>query len=83
MRTSVFAVSLLALSVGAVEAQELKKGNLVGMHVSTIKLAAGVTMEKFTAFIVEKAFPRTRRPGPAGGTTRSGESGVRRRKALG
>jgi hypothetical protein len=50
MRTIVFTVSLLALSANAVHAQELKKGNVVGMHVSTIKLAAGVTMEKFTAF---------------------------------
>jgi hypothetical protein len=47
----------LALSASAVQPQELKKGNVVGMHVSTIKLAAGVTMEKFTAFFVEKAIP--------------------------
>ena len=57
MRTSVFAVSLLALLASAVHAQELKKGNVVGVHVSTIKLAAGMTMETFTAFIVEKAIP--------------------------
>ena len=50
-------VSLLALSASAAHAQELKKGNVVGIHVSTIKLAAGVTMEKFTAFFVEKAIP--------------------------
>lgn len=57
MRPSVFAVSLLALSATAVPAQELKKGNVVGVHVSAIKLAAGVTMEMFTAFFVEKAIP--------------------------
>jgi hypothetical protein len=57
MKTSVLAVLLMVLSSSAVHAQELKKGNVVGMHVSTIKLADGVTMEKFTAFFVAKAIP--------------------------
>jgi hypothetical protein len=57
MKTSAIAVLLIVLSASAVHAQELKKGNVVGMHVSTIKLADGVTMEKFTAFFAEKAIP--------------------------
>jgi hypothetical protein len=57
MKTSVFALSLIVVSTCAVHAQELKKGNVVGMHVSTIKLAPGVTMEQFTAFYVEKVIP--------------------------
>jgi hypothetical protein len=57
MKTSALAVLLTVLSASAVHAQELKKGNVVGIHVSAIQLAAGVTMETFTAFFVEKAIP--------------------------
>jgi len=57
MKTGVLAVAVLVASAVLVHAQELKKGNVVGMHVSTIKLADGVTIEKFTAFFVEKAVP--------------------------
>ena len=57
MRTSVLAVSLIALTSSVAQAQELKKGNVVGTHVMTIKLEPGVTLEKFTAFYVEKVVP--------------------------
>ncbi len=52
-------MSLLALSASAAHAQELKKGNVVGIHVSTIKLAAGVTMESLPPSSWRRPFPRT------------------------
>jgi hypothetical protein len=57
MMKTVLAGLLIVLSTSAVHAQELKKGNVAGMHVATIKPADGVTMEKFTAFFVAKAIP--------------------------
>ena len=57
MKTLVLTVTAMALAAMPARAQELKKGNVVGMHVSTIKLAAGVTLEQFTAFYVAKVIP--------------------------
>ena len=39
------------------EAQGLKKGNLVGTHVFSVKLAPGATMEQFADFYVRKLIP--------------------------
>jgi len=57
MKMGVLAVAVLVPSGVFSEAQELKKGNLVGTHVMTIKLEPGVTLEQFTAFYVDKAIP--------------------------
>ena len=37
--------------------QSLKKGNLVGLHVMTINLASGATMDQFQAFYIDKVIP--------------------------
>lgn len=60
MRKLILAGALL-LVVGTVGAQELKKGSLVGVHVMTVKLAPGVTIEKFTEFYVKKLIPQVER----------------------
>jgi hypothetical protein len=57
MKTQVIAVAVLAALPILAEAQELKKGNLVGTHVMTVKLEPGVTLEQFTAFYVDKVIP--------------------------
>jgi hypothetical protein len=57
MKTGVLVVGVLLASGAFAQAQELKKGNLVGTHVMTVKLEPGVTLEQFTAFYVEKAIP--------------------------
>lgn len=56
MRKIFLAVALLSM-VGTAAAQELKKGNLVGLHLMTVKLEPGVTMERFTEFYVRKVIP--------------------------
>ena len=60
MKKMILAVALLSM-VGTAEAQELKKGNLVGTHVMTVKLEPGVTIEKFTEFYVKKVVPEFER----------------------
>ena len=60
MKKMILAVTLLSM-VGTAEAQELKKGNLVGVHVMTVKLEPGVTIEKFTEFYVTKVIPEVER----------------------
>jgi hypothetical protein len=57
MKTFVMSVAVFALTGASTHAQELKKGNLVGTHVMTVKLEPGVTLEQFTAFFVDKAIP--------------------------
>ena len=49
-----FFIALFALSVTA---QPLKKGNLIGVHVATVELKPGVTMDQFKTFLSEKLFP--------------------------
>ena len=63
MKKMIVAVALLSLA-GITEAQELKKGNLVGTHVMSVKLEAGVTMEQFTDFYVKKFIPEFERHQP-------------------
>lgn len=41
---------VLILTSGFTFGQKLKKGNLIGTHVLTIELNAGVTMEQFLDF---------------------------------
>jgi hypothetical protein len=56
MRTLTLAAGLL-LFAGLGYAQELKKGNLVGVHNMTVKLAPGVTMEQFVDFYNKTVLP--------------------------
>jgi hypothetical protein len=49
-----FIIALFAISVTA---QPLKKGNLIGVHVATVELKPGVTMDQFKTFLSEKLFP--------------------------
>ena len=52
--TAVFAMILLnSVAFG----QELKKGNLVGVHTMDVKLEPGVTIEQFTDFYISKVIP--------------------------
>jgi hypothetical protein len=37
--------------------QSLKKGNLVGLHVMTVNLAPGATMDQFQTFFISKVIP--------------------------
>ncbi len=48
---------ILILSSGFLCGQTLKKGNLVGIHVITIELHPGVTMEQFQNFHLNKLIP--------------------------
>src|SRR4026208_2431593 len=68
MKMGVLAVAVLVTSGSFAEAQGLKKGNLVGTHVMTIKLEPGVTLEQFTAFYVDKAIPAAEKIWPGGGS---------------
>ena len=56
MKKMILAATLL-LFAGLTDAQELKKGNLVGTHLGVVKLAPGVTMEQFTEFYANKFRP--------------------------
>src|SRR5882762_5637342 len=56
MKKTILAVMLVHLAAVS-HAQELKTGNLVGIHVLTIKLEPGVTMERFRDFYVDKVIP--------------------------
>jgi hypothetical protein len=56
MRKGILVVGLF-LVAGSAAAQELKKGNLVGVHNVAVKLAPGATMEQFVAFYNAKLIP--------------------------
>lgn len=56
MKKTLAAITVLCFC-GIAEAQELKKGNLVGMHLLNVKLEPGVTIEQFTDFYVKKVVP--------------------------
>jgi hypothetical protein len=48
---------VLILTSGFIFGQKLKKGNLIGTHVLTIELNAGVTMEQFLDFYMGTLLP--------------------------
>lgn len=50
-------ISVLILIAGMTYGQTLQKGNFVGLHVLTINLNAGVTLDKFTEFYNTKVIP--------------------------
>jgi len=56
MKKLIFLTALILLS-GLTFGQALQKGSLVGVHVMTITLQPGVTMEKFIEFYTSKVIP--------------------------
>jgi hypothetical protein len=63
MKKTILAVMLVQLAAVS-HAQGLRKGNLVGTHVMTIKLEPGITMERFTDFYFDKVIPGFERARP-------------------
>jgi hypothetical protein len=58
MRTIALAAILLSSLAVTTQAQELKKGNLVGTHLMSVELKPGVTMAQFTEFFVSNVIPQ-------------------------
>jgi hypothetical protein len=63
MRNTVLAAAVLVLA-GAAHAQELKKGNLIGTHLMTVKLEPGVAMEQFADFYNKRVVPELEKTRP-------------------
>jgi len=55
------AIAFFAITVFA---QPLKKGNLVGVHVVTVELKPGVTMEQFKDYYINKYLPQMNKLDP-------------------
>jgi len=55
------AIAFFAITVFA---QPLKKGNLVGVHVVTVELKPGVTMEQFKDYYINKYLPQLNKLDP-------------------
>jgi hypothetical protein len=47
----------MILFAGVAFSQSLKKGNLLGFHLEDVKLAAGVTIDQYTDFFINKYIP--------------------------
>jgi hypothetical protein len=56
MKKVVF-IAAMSLISGIAFGQNLKKGNLIGVHTMTVTLKPGVTMEQFTQFYSNKVIP--------------------------
>ena len=50
-------VTALLLFAGIAFGQTLKKGNLIGVHVISVELKPGATMDQFIEFSIEKIIP--------------------------
>ena len=50
-------VSVIVLLTGTLLGQSLQKGNLVGVHLSTINLNQGVTMNQYMDFFANSVIP--------------------------
>ncbi len=50
-------LSAIVLLAGTAFGQTLQKGNLIGVHVMTIDLKPGVTMQQYTDFILNTYIP--------------------------
>jgi uncharacterized protein Veg len=57
MRWVLLFTTAIILLAGITFGQTLQKGNLIGVHVATIKLEPGVTMEQFLEFYQSKVIP--------------------------
>jgi hypothetical protein len=56
MKKSILLIVIAFFAI-TVFAQPLKKGNLVGVHVATVVLEPGVTMEQFKDYFINKIIP--------------------------
>ena len=63
MKKVVFIAALVLIS-GITFGQNLKKGNLIGVHTMTVTLKPGVTMEQFTQFYSNKVIPEMNKLDP-------------------
>ena len=50
-------IAAFLLAAGFSFGQGLQKGNLVGLHMLTINLAPGVTMDQYKTFFISKVIP--------------------------
>ena len=57
MRCAFLLTAAIILLTGITFGQTLQKGNVIGVHVATITLEPGVTMEQFIAFYTNKFIP--------------------------
>lgn len=57
MRCFFLLTAAIILLSGIAFGQTLQKGNVIGVHVATITLEPGVTMEQFIAFYTDKFIP--------------------------
>src|SRR5665647_2225280 len=57
MRWVLLFTTAIILLAGITFGQTLQKGNLIGVHVATIKLEPGVTVEQFIEFYKSKLIP--------------------------
>lgn len=53
----VFLIGLILLATNFSSAQTLQKGNLLGLHIMTVKLNSNVTMDEFMTFYISKVIP--------------------------
>jgi hypothetical protein len=63
MKKAVFIAAIILIS-GIAFGQNLKKGNLIGVHTMTINLKPGVTMEQFIQFYSNKVIPEMNKLDP-------------------
>lgn len=52
-----FFITVIVMTAFPLCGQSFEKGNLIGVHVTNLKLKSGVTEEKATAFFMEKLIP--------------------------
>ncbi len=57
MNRLVFTTAIILLLGGITKGQSLERGNLIGTHVVSVELKAGVTMDQWQKFIIEKYIP--------------------------
>jgi hypothetical protein len=63
MKKVVFIAAIILIS-GITFGQNLKKGNLIGVHTMTVTLKQGVTMEQFTQCYSNKVIPEMNKLDP-------------------
>jgi len=57
MRCAFLLTAAIILCAGITFGQTLQKGNVIGVHVATVTLEPGVTMEQFITFYTNKFIP--------------------------
>jgi len=64
MKKLIFTAAITLLSLGISFGQSLQKGNVLGLHVITVTLKPGVTMEQYIDFYLEKYMPEAEKNFP-------------------